>query len=100
MQLFNLQLHAINCYLQLCFVIFTISHQHLQSIIVIVTMVQLIVITKCYPSMLTRFLDFSFKKRPLYQINYKKNHNLLTSMYCTYTFDAHYNIFGYIKVYL
>jgi hypothetical protein len=100
MQLFNLWLYAINCYLQLCFVIFTISHHHLQSIIMIVIMVQVIVIIKCFILPCWLFFGLFIQEEASISINCKKIHNLLTSMYCTYTFDVHYNFFGYIMVYL
>jgi hypothetical protein len=42
MQPFNFWLYVTNCHLQLCFVIFIISRNIFQSIIIIVFMVQLI----------------------------------------------------------
>jgi hypothetical protein len=99
MQPLNLWLYAINCHLLLCFIIcITIQHPF-QSIIIIIimTMVQLLSL----PSFLVDlFLGFLSKKRPLYQIYCKNNHNLVTSMWCTYMFYVHYIVLKYIKVYL
>ncbi len=53
-----------------------------------------------HPFILTNLLGFSLKKRLLYQINCKSNHNLVTCMQCTYTFDVHYGVLEYIRPYL
>jgi hypothetical protein len=62
-----------NCNLQLCFGIFTTSRHPFQFIIIIVTMVQLM-------ATINMLLNFSFKKRHLYQISFKSSHNLVISM--------------------
>jgi hypothetical protein len=43
------------------------------------------------------FLGFSSNKKHLCQIDYKNNHNLVNSMWCTYTFEMYENVFEYIK---
>jgi hypothetical protein len=43
------------------------------------------------------FGGFSSNKKHLCQIDYKNYHNLVNSMWCTYTFEMYENVFEYIK---
>jgi hypothetical protein len=63
MQPSNSRLYAINCHLQLYFVISTSTHHHFQFITIIKTMVQLIYNYQFFhPSMLTNILGFFIQK--------------------------------------